>query len=333
MDNQNKKHPGYIGHYLLIGFVFFITIFVIWGVWKAAFPPIPPMQGQMEARIISVSSRVPGRVLDVLVKEGDFVKKDQPVATMYLPELDARLSQAKALENAAMAEQSLVDAGARPQEKEAAKAEWERAKAEADLAIKTMQRIGALFNDGLISRQKYDESRAQMLAATNQAKAARMSYEISLRGARPQEKEAAADKTDEAAAGVAAVEALTADHKLLAPHEGQVEQVILVSGEMAGAGFPIITLVNIQDQWATFNIREDNMPGIEIGSELVGHIPAIGKESIVFSIYYISPRASYATWRSTRENSGYDMKTFEVRARPLKPVPNLRPGMSVLVER
>lgn len=319
--------------YLLAGFAVFLAIFVVWGIWRAAFPGLPPLQGQMEARVINISSKVPGRVMEVLVEEGDFVVKNQPVVRMHLPEIEARLSQAKARERAALANQSLVNEGARPQEKEAARAEWERTGAEADLALKTYRRISALYKEGLVSRQRYDETRAKMLATANQAKAARQVYDISVIGSRRQEKAAAGDRSGEAAAGVEEAESLAVDRELGAPQGGQVDKVVLVEGEMAGAGFPILTLVNLDDQWATFNIREKDMPGMEIGKILDAYVPAIGGAKVSYRIYYISPRANYATWRSTRENSGYDMKTFEVRARPTEKIEGLRPGMSVLVDR
>lgn len=163
-----------------------LGLFIIWGIWRAAYPPAPPLQGQMEARTISVASKVPGRVQRVLVKEGDFVTSGQPVAEMHLPELEAKLSRAKAQERATLANQSLVDEGARPQEKLAAKAEWESREAAARLARKTLDRIAALHADGLVANQKYDETRAQWIMADQQAKAARQAYEIALAGSRQQ---------------------------------------------------------------------------------------------------------------------------------------------------
>lgn len=328
-----KSKLGDLGRILILFLVGSLSIFIIWGIWRAAFPPRPPLQGQMEGRTINVSSKVPGRVQEILVQEGDFVNAGQVVARMRLPELKAKLSQAEAEERAAKARESLVDAGARPQEKEEARAEWEKASAAADLALKTWRRISALYKDGLISKQKHDEATADMLATANQAKAARQQYDIALTGSREQEKMAAKDQSQAAEAGVEQVAALAAERELEAPHAGQVDKIVLVEGEMASAGFPILTIVNLADQWATFNIREDDMPRIRIGSKMAAHVPAVGNQIIDYEIYYISPRANYATWRSTRENSGYDMKTFEVRARPVQHVEGLRPGMSVLVNR
>lgn len=327
--NSQKQSSGKL--WIVAIAVLALVIFIAWGIWRAAFPPEPPIQGQMESRTISVSSKVAGRVQKVLVKEGDFVVADQPMVEMFLPELEAKLQQVQAQQRAARAKQSLVDEGVRPQEKEATKALWQKAMAAETLTKKTFDRISALYKDGLVSAQRYDEVKTQWIAAQQQAKAARQQMEIAEIGAREQEKAAVADLASEAQAGVEQVKSLTADKILSAPTAGQVDKVILVEGELAGAGFPIVTLVELGDQWATFNIRESAMSDIKIGTVLHATVPALGNKEVDFKVYYISPRANYATWRSTRMDSGYDMKTFEVRARPLAELKELRPGMSVLI--
>lgn len=327
-DTGKRYSPGAI---LLWIFLLALGVFIAWGIYKSTFPPKPPMQGQMEARTISVASKTPGRIRRILVKEGDMVKKGQPVAELALPRLEAMLEGAQARRLGAGEQQSMVDEGPRVQQKDAARAEWERALAMADLAHKTFERLEALYKDGLISAERHDQARAQMLASQQEAIAAREKYDMAVKGSRPQEKAAAADASAEAAAAIAEVEALASDAVLYAPRDGQVDRVLLVEGEVIGAGFPALTLVDLADQWVTFNILENDMPGIKIGGELIGTVPAIDAKNASFDIYYISPRANYATWRSTREDSGYDMKTFEVRARPRGKLDGLRPGMSVLV--
>lgn len=333
ISDDGESKAGRLGLVLLLGTVAALAVFVMWGVWRAAFPPLPPFQGQMEARTISVSSKVPGRVGEVLVEAGDNVRAGQIVARMRLPEIEAKLAQAQAQDQAVEAKRSMVDEGLRPEEKKAAKAEWERALAAANLADKTYNRLAALFKDGLVSRERYDEARAKMLATRDQAEAAKQVYELAMSGSRAQQKTIASAESREAAAEVREAASLADNVELKAPSDGQVDKVVLVGGEMAGAGFPVLTLVNLDDQWASFNIREEYLPGITIGHEMIARIPALGASDARFRVYYISPRAAYATWRSTREDSGYDMKTFEVRARPVEKIPDLRPGMTVLVDR
>lgn len=326
-----KTHRHRLGAILLWLLLLGLAVFIAWGIYKSAFPPKPPMQGQMEARTISVASRSPARVARILVREGDMVEKDQPVAELDLSVLEAKVAEAQAQTRAARARQSMVDEGTRDQQKEAAHAEWERARAVSELGMKTFRRLEALYKDGLVSAERHDQAKARMIASQQAALAAKEQYDIAVTGARPQEKSAAADESAEAAAQSRGVETLAEDRMLYAPQAAQVDRVLLVGGEVIAAGYPALTLVDLADQWASFNILEQNMQGIRIGGELVGNIPALGAKNVPFTIYYISPRASYATWRSTREDSGYDMRTFEVRARPKQTLEGLRPGMSVLI--
>lgn len=310
-----------------------VLVFIGWGLWMASRPVTPPLQGQMEARSIDVAAKVAGRISAQLVREGDSVKADQVLLELALPEIDAKLAQAEAARAAAQAKQSMVDEGARPQEIAAAKANWERAQAGAVLARQTYARIEALYKEGLIAQQRFDEAQAQWVSATELARAAQSQYEIAKIGARQGEKTAAAALAAQAGDGVREVSSLASESRVKAPIAAQVDRVVLGPGELAPAGFPLVTLVDLSDQWASFNLREDEMPGVTIGSLIEGRVPAIGDKKLKFRVYYISPRGEYATWRSTRQSSGYDMRSFEVRARPETTEAGLRPGMSVLVDR
>ena len=314
--------------------VLFIAIaFVLYGLWMASHPTLPPFQGQMEARVINVSAKISGRIDKVLVKEGDTVKADDVLLEIATPEINAKLGQVKAQSEAAQAKSRLVNEGARSEQVEAAKAQFKRAKAQATLAKKSFARIDSLFKEGLVSAQKHDEARAALDNATNAELAAKSQYDIAVTGARADEKVAAAALASQAKEGVAEVQSLANEAKVRAPRAGEVSRIVLEAGEVTGAGFPLVTLIDLNDQWAIFNIREDEMQQIKMGGKLNATIPALSDKAVEFQIYFISPRADYATWRSTKQSSGYDMRTFEVRARPVTPVEGLRPGMSVLVAR
>ena len=314
--------------------VLFIAIaFVLYGLWMASHPTLPPFQGQMEARVINVSAKISGRIDKVLVKEGDTVKADDVLLEIATPEINAKLGQVKAQSEAAQAKSRLVNEGARSEQVEAAKAQFKRAKAQATLAKKSFARVDSLFKEGLVSAQKHDEARAALDNATNAELAAKSQYEMAVTGARADEKVAAAALASQAKEGVAEVQSLANEAKVRAPRAGEVSRIVLEAGEVTGAGFPLVTLIDLNDQWAIFNIREDEMQQIKMGGKLKATIPALSDKAVEFQIYFISPRADYATWRSTKQSSGYDMRTFEVRARPVTPVEGLRPGMSVLVAR
>ncbi len=303
------------------------------GFWMGTHPSEEPLYGVMQAKTVDVATKVTGRVETLPVHEGDTVSAGQLLMTLDIPEVEAKLKEVEALKSAATARQSLVDEGARPQEIRAAKAQMQRAQAGQELAQKTFNRVHALYREGLISKQKHDEALAQKKSADELLAAAKEQYDIALTGARTQEKQAATALTAQATGGVEQVESLVKEKNVTSPIASEISRIYVEIGEVAAAGLPLATLVDLSDQWAVFNIREDDMPKITKGAVLSAEIPALNAKNVQFKVYFINPRGDYATWRATRQSSGYDLRTFEVRARPVQPVSDLRPGMSVIVNR
>ena len=312
--------------------VFAVLAVIGWGLWLAYHPAPVPLQGQVEARTINIAPKISARIATLPVREGQAVAAGTVLVTLDSPELRAKVVQAGAAQAAAEAKRDLVDVGARAEDVRVAKAMWDKASAGAELADKTYQRLNALYKEGLVSLQRNDEAQTNAKAARETALAAKAQYDTAVTGARPQEKAAASAVARQAAAGVAEVDASTLELVLKAPRAAEVDKVVLHPGELAAAGFPVLTLVDLTDIWVVFNIREDDFAGIKLGAPLNGSVPALGNKRVTFVIDTISPRGDYATWRATRQSSGYDVRTFEVRARPQSPVEGLRPGMSVLVD-
>lgn len=325
--NTKPKKP------LIIGGAVACALVLAGGFWMGTHPAKEPFYGVMQAKTVDVAAKVTGRIESLIVHEGDNVSIGQTLMTLDIPEVEAKLREVQALKSAAAAKASLVDEGARPQEIRAAKAQMLRAQAGQQLAQKTYTRVYALYKEGLISKQKYDEALAQKRSAEELLAAAREQYDIAQTGARIQEKEAAGALTAQAEGGVDQVASLVKEKNVTSPLTSEVSRVYVEVGEIAAAGLPLATLVDLSDQWAIFNIREDDMVTVTKDSILKAEIPALGLKDVQFKVYFINPRGDYATWRATRQSSGYDLRTFEVRARPVTTVPNLRPGMSVIVNR
>jgi len=310
-----------------------VIAFIVYGLYLANKPVVAPLQGQIDGRYIDISPKIVGRIAKLHVREGDEVKPGELLVTLDSPEVQAKVSQAEAVRDAAAAKQQLVDTGIRKEEIRTARANWERAVSAANLAEVTFKRINTLYKEGLVSQQRNDEVDTAYRSALDAVNAARAQYDLTLNGFRKEERVAAAEVTRGAGAGVLEVAALAADISLKSPISAEVDKVVLHQGELAPPGFPIISLVNLDDIWVVFNLREDELATIKIDTEITGRVPALGGRNVTFSVYYISPKGEYATWRATRQSSGYDIKTFEVRARPVEKVEGLRPGMSVLVDR
>ena len=298
---------------------------------KLAYSPKPQvLQGQIEAREYHVSSKVAGRIEQVMVRRGDTVKEGDLMFSISSPELDAKLMQAQGGRDAALALKNEADAGARKQQVMAAKEQWQKAKAGAELAQTTFKRVENLFDEGVLPRQKRDEAYTQWQAAKYTEQAALAMYQMAQEGARKETKAAAAGKAMMAQGAVNEVESVLKDSQMRATHSGEVSDVLLFEGELAPTGFPVVSLIDMQDSWALMQVREDLLKHFKMGETLKLHIPALDKDA-EFKVSYISPMGNFATWRATEAGHDFDMRTFEVELRPLKSVEGLRAGMSVLL--
>lgn len=300
--------------------------------WQAYQPQAERMQGQIEAQQYNISSKVPGRVDEVLVRKGDQVERGQLIFTLLSPEIDAKLMQAKAGQQAAGAMAEQAEKGARVQEIAAARDQWQKAKAASSLMKKTYKRIDNLYKDGVIAEQKRDEAYTQWQASRYTEQAAYQMFGMASEGARDETKRAAMEKERMAAGAVAEVEAYAADTKITSWHNGEVTQVLLHGGELAPQGFPVVSVIDMNDAWAVFHVREDRLSEFNQGTIVDATIPALGDEAYSFKVTHVAVMGDFATWRATDASQGFDMRTFEVEARPMEAIEGLRVGMSIILE-
>jgi len=315
--------------------IVFAVVVVFWmgfGFWRAYQPQGYRLQGQVEARQYSISSKVPGRIGELLVRKGDQVQEGQLIFTIYSPELDAKLEQARAGRDAAGALARQAENGARSQEIQAARDLWKKAEAAADLMEKTYRRVNNLFEEGVVSEQKRDEVYTQWQAALFTKNAARQMHLMAREGARDEIKQAAADKVRMAEGMVAEVEAYEADTRIESRFQGEVAQVLLREGELAPTGFPVVTVVDLSDAWVVLHIREDRLNDFAKGTIFQVTVPGLDDQRHEFMVEHVSVMGDFATWRATDTGKGFDMRTFEIEAHPTSEIKGLRIGMSVLVE-
>ena len=287
------------------------------------------LQGQMEARRVLVAGKVPGRIERLLVHEGDMVRKDSLVAVISSPEIEAKKIQAQGALGAAKAQASKARNGARSEDITALKAMADRTQEAATLAKNTYNRVQKLYNEGVLPLQKRDEAETQMKASQSAADAARAQYNQALAGARSEDKAAANALVLQAKGANAEVDAYLEETKIRTPISGEVSLKLAEEGEVVGSGMPIIAVTDLNDSWAVFHLREDYLKNVFKGKKFYLRVPALDK-TVEMVVSYIASVGDYATWRSSKESGGFDLKTFEVRMRPTHKVENLRPGMSVL---
>ena len=329
MSTQAKKQHNNI-LLAILGFATVVVIVALIGFIALDRDP-DVMQGQVEVEEYRVSSKVPGRILELRVKEGDYVKAGDTLAILDAPEVRAKMTQAQSAEEAAAALEQKARNGARKEQVQGAFQLLQQAKAGLEIAEKSYQRVQRLFDEGVMSAQKRDEAYAQYKAMEAQCKAAQSQYDMALNGAREEDKLAAAAQVARARGAVQEVNSYIGETVQVAQMAGEVSDIYPKVGELVGTGSPIMTISIMDDMWGTFSIREDQLKDIAIGTELSVYVPAFDKD-IKMKVYYMKDQGSYAVWKATKANDQYDLKTFEVKARPVEAFDGLRPGMSLILK-
>lgn len=331
MENLREKKE----RSLVVGLIALIVIIVVLAlIGLFLLKPEPQIiQGQAEATQVRVSGKLPGRVVEFMVEEGQHVLAGDTLVHIHSSLVEAKLSQAEAMETVAKAQNKKVDSGTRVELLNSAYDMWQQAQAGLTIAKKTYERMQSLYKKGVVSEQKRDEAEAAYKAMVATESAAKSQYEMAKAGAQAEDKAAAAAMVAAAQGSVAEVESILSDSYLTAPTDGEISDIFPNVGELVSLGAPIMNVLKLDDMWVSFNVREDLLENLTMGAEVQAVIPALGNKEVTLKVFYIRDMGSYAVWRATKVTGQYDAKTFQVKARPVEPVDNLRPGMSVLLKR
>ncbi|MCM1482817.1 MAG: efflux RND transporter periplasmic adaptor subunit [Muribaculaceae bacterium] len=331
-DLDNRAAEKKENRSLMVALAVVIVALIVFAIAGFVFLKEPDdiLEGQADATSVKISGKLPGRVTEFFVKEGDMVKAGDTLVHIHSSLAEAKLMQAEGMETAAAAQNRKVDAGTRSQIIAAARDMVEQAKAAQEIARKTYERMQNLYEENVVSAQKRDEAKAAYDATTAAVGAAQSQYDLARAGAQQEDKTSAAAMVNVAKGGVAEVQSLLEDQYLTAPTDGQIDQIYPEVGELVSLGAPIMNLLKLSDKWMVFNVREEYLSQLKLGNEIEVMIPAMDKKKIKARIYYVRDKGNYATWHATKETGQWDSRTFEVKARPLDTVPDLRPGMTVV---
>lgn len=307
---------------LLLGFIAF-------GLWKSYQPKEIELQGRVEADTIHVSTKVPSRIEEIYVHDGQKVSKDQELVRLFSPEVDAKKQQALATLQSALALQSTAERGSQQENIDSLYANWQSLKAQEALAKTTYQRGANLFKEGVISRQRRDEMQAAALSASQLTEAAYQQYARAKRGSTPQQLSSADAQVQIAQAAVAEANALAAETKLRSPIDGTVSKTYGKVSELVAMGVPVVSIIQDDDLWVSVNVREDLYAQIYKAKSMDGFIPALN-QTATFKIKTIDAEGEFATIKTTRQTGGYDIRSFKIHLAPVQPITDLKVGMSVL---
>ena len=319
---------------LLLGVIALLAVIIIVSLVGvlAIKPEKMIIQGEAEAAEYRVSGKVPGRIEMYLCEEGDQVKKGDTLVVIYSPEVEAKKAQAVAARDMAEAVNEKAKNGAQKEQIEGAYELYQKALVGEEIYRKSYERVQRLYEKGVVSEQKRDEVEAQYKAAAATVKAAKSQYDMALAGARKEDKAAAQAQVRRVDGILQEVAAAEAEKYLLSPCDGEVSDLFPKVGELVGQGSPVLAILDLKDVWFTFAVREDMLPRFSQGSQVTIRIPALGKDkTFPLVVTHVKAMGTYATWRTTKQNGGFDVRTFDVKCRPLTTIDGLRPGMTAIV--
>ncbi len=328
-DSNAERRENRIVIFSLLAIIVAVIVLAIVGFFMLKAPD-EIIEGQAEATSVRISGKLPGRVTDIYVKEGDMVKAGDTLIHIHSSLAEAKLLQAEEMKKAASAQNQKIDAGTRSQIVQAAEGMVAQANAALQIARKTYDRMEALYKENVISAQKRDEAKAAYEAAQAAHQSAQAQLSMARQGAQNEDKISAAAMVGVAQGSVDEVMSLLDDQYLTAPCDGQIDQIYPEVGELVSLGAPLMNLLKVSDKWITFNVREEYLNTLKLGSKIKVMIPALDKKEAEAEVYYLRDMGAYATWRATKSTGQWDSKTFQVKARPTTDIADLRPGMTVV---
>lgn len=328
-DQQKAQTNNKIKKILIALIILGLIALVAFGLWKSYQPKWIELQGRVEAETLHVSTKLPSRIEEIMVKDGDTVSKGQILVRLHSPEIDAKKQQAQASLQAALALQSTTERGAQQENIETLYSNWQSLKAQQVLTETTHKRGANLYKEGVISRQRLDEMQAAAISAGQLTTAAYQQYVRAKRGSTVEQKSTADAQVEIARAAVNEANALEAETVLLSPINGQVSKTYGKVSEFVGIGVPVVSIIETEHAWVSLNVREDQYAQVYQAKSLDGFIPALNR-SATFNISNIEAEGEFATIKTTRQTGGYDIRSFKLHLTPAKPIADLKTGMSVL---
>jgi HlyD family secretion protein len=290
------------------------------------------VQGEVQSRTFDMAARVDGRVAKIEVDRSQNVTQGASLLRIDNPELIAKYAQSQADLAVAQAELARVQAGFRAETIAVRKAQTERAAADVTLAQQTYDRIRVLAASHDAPQADLDRATAQLAVAQRGLEQARFAYNEAVAGYTREDFGIAQSKVEAARAGVETLKSLVDQMIVVAPADAQVFRIPIEDGEFVLPGIPLITLVDLADMWVQFDLREDLLRDIKVGTKLNVRVPALHDRSVELEVRVIGAKGEYTGWRATRATGDFDLRTFEIRAYPTQHVDGLRPGMSVYTD-
>jgi HlyD family secretion protein len=325
-----KQHRSERAPAIIVGLV--IAAVAGLSIWYLVRPQPLLVQGEVDATRFDIAARVDGRVAEIPVVRGQNVAAGAVLVRIDNPETIAKNQQAVAAKIVAEAQLANINVGTRAEVIAARKAALERAQASVVLAQKTYDRISQLAEHGNAPIARLDQATDSLHESQRAVDQAQSAYDQAVNGYTREEHEIAEANVGKAIADIKAVQSIIDQMVIYAPVDSQVYKRNVEPGEYVSPGVPLVTLIDLNDLWVHFDLREDLVKTLKVGDRFGVRIPALADRLITVEVRLIATKGEYASWRATRATGDFDLRTFSIRAYPVEKVPELRPGMSAYME-
>jgi HlyD family secretion protein len=327
---QNNTRPATRVPSIIVGIV--AAVIVALSVFYLLRPEPLLVQGEVDATRLDIAARVDGRVKEIPVERGQNVPAGTVLVQIDNPETIAKHEQMRAAQAVAAAQLANILAGTRVETIAARKAEMERAEAARVLAQKTFDRAKTLTEQGNAPQARLDQTTDALHESERVLDQTKSAYEQAVNGYTKEERAIAKANVEKAVADIQSVQSIIDQLVVYAPVASQIYQRNVEPGEYVSPGVPLVTLIDLADLWVHFDLREDLVKGLKVGDRFEVRIPALDDRRVTVEVKLIATKGEYASWRATRATGDFDLRTFSIRAYPVQPIPELRPGMSAYLD-
>lgn len=285
------------------------------------------VSGVIEADDVHVGSKVGGRVLKVMAKEGQSVKGGEVLVLLEPYEIRASMSESRASLRQAEARLAELVAGYRREEIDQAKADWLAAKVQHENAEKSHKRMADLSERGLVANQEYDDAKAKAEEAEQKMKSAKERYDLFSRGARQEEIAQARASVEMGRARVDLLKTQMDETVVRAPMDAVVEVLDLEPGDLVGAGKPVATLLRTNSLWVRAYLPEKRLGHVRPGLKVRVRVDSFPQKDFSGTVRRIHRQAEF-TPRNVQTTEERVLQVFQTEVVIDDPDRLLRPGMN-----
>lgn len=273
------------------------------------------IQGKVEKEQIAVVSKIPGKIIQLFVKEGDLVKKGDTLAILDLPEVDAKKYQAEGAVTSAQAQYNMAVNGATENQIKQLEAKKQGLKEQYEFAQKSIKRLSNMLKDSLVSQQTYDETFAKYQGAQAQYNAVQAELDEAKRGGRIEQQNMALGQKDRAVGALREVETADKERYILAPQDMSIETITLNLGELALPGYTLFKGYITDSIYFRFTVPESQLDLIKKGQEVTVHIP-YKKKNLKGIITTVKQLGAYGNIATAYPDYEMQESLFEIKITP-----------------